>query len=278
MALNGSADRSAGALERAILALNSQRPKDAELIAGEVLKADPRHTRALYILGYALLMQGRPQEAIAALELAVRGQRDPEIDTQLGIALRQVGRHDDALSRLKHAAKRRPPFGPAFLELGSLLMTFERYDEAIEAFSRGVEVAPMLVDLPIQLGFTYLRCRNCANAKVAFARALNISPGSHAALFGMAKAHQEVGENRMAAEYFRRCLMSRSNDASAWLSLGHCLLELGDRDAGFECFRTVARSDPKRYGDALASLVKSSRGRFWLKPSAAAQFLSGTKN
>ncbi len=166
----------------------------------------------------------------------------------------------------------------ARMTLALFLRREQRYDEAIEALSRGVEVAPMLLDLPIQLGFAYLRCRNCANAKIAFARALNISPGSHAALFGMAKAHQEVGENRMAAEYFRRCLINRPNDASAWLSLGHCLLELGDRDVGFECFRTVARNDPKRYGDALASLVKSARGRFWLKPSAAAQFLSGKKN
>jgi tetratricopeptide (TPR) repeat protein len=275
---SGGRGRGDGALQRAIFALNTQRAKDAERIAGEVLKTDPHHVRAQHIFGCALLMQGRPREAVVALERAARRDHNPEISTQLGIALRQVGRHEDALSRLKLATKQRPLLGAAFLELGSLLTAMGRYDEATEALSRGVEVAPMMPDLPVELGFALLRCRNCADAKVAFARALSISPGSATALFGMAKAHQEVGENRVAAEYFRRCLMSRPDDAGAWLSLGHCLLELDDRDAGYECFRTASRGDPKRYGHALASLVKSARGRFWLKPSAAAQFLSGAKN
>ena len=266
------------ALQRAMSALNARRPSEAERIAGEVLKADPRHARALHIFGYALLMQGRSQDAIAALEPAARGSHDPEIDTQLAIALRQAGRNEDALSRLKRATKRRPPFVAAFQELGSLLSSMKRYDEAIEAYSRGLEVAPMMPDLSIQLGYVFLQRRDCANAKTAFARALSVAPGAAGALFGMGKAHQEVGENQAAIEYFRRCLMITPNDLGCWLNLGHCLLELGQRDAGYECFRTAARGDQKRYSSALTTLVKSGRGRFWLKPSAAERFLRGPKS
>ena len=185
---------------------------------------------------------------------------------------------EDAVGRLKLAIKRHPTDAAAFNELGYLLVLMGRYDEAADVLTQGLQIAPTMPQLSIQLGYAELSRRNCANAKVAFARALDIAPGSPTALFGMAKAHQEVGENRAAAEYFRRCLISRPGDADIWLSLGHCLLELGDRDAGYECFRTASRGDPKRYGCALASLVKSARGRFWVKPSAAAQFLSGRKN
>jgi tetratricopeptide (TPR) repeat protein len=277
MAPRGGVGRGDDALSRAMFALNSQRPNEAERIAGEVLKADPHHARALHIFGCALLMQGRARDAIAPLETAARGRRDPEIDTQLAVALRQTGRHDDALSRLKRATKRQPPYAVAFCELGSLLVEMERYDEAIEALGRGLEVAPMISDLSIQLGYIFLSRRNCADARVAFARALDISPGSFAALYGMAKAHQEVGECQTAAEYFRRCLTIRPDDAGLWLNLGQCLLEFGQRDAGYECFRTAASDDSKRYGNALASLVRSGRGRFWLKPSAAERYLQGTK-
>jgi tetratricopeptide (TPR) repeat protein len=273
----GPAGQGDAALAQAVSALNNRRPNDAERIAGAMLKSDPSHVGALNILGHALLAQGRPLDAIAALEPPARSQRDPQINTLLGAALRQAGRHEEALSRLKRVAKQRPPFGPALLELGSLLMAMERDDEAIEALSRGVEAAPMMLDMSLQLGFALLRSRNTEKAKTAFARALGLSPHSPTALFGMAKAHQETGENRQAAEYFRKCLMSRPNDAATWLSLGHCLLELGELDAGFECFRTVARNDRQRYGEALSSLVKSARGRFWLKPSAAAKFLSHPK-
>ena len=269
----GGAGRGDDALQRAVYALNNQNPGEAERIAGDILKAEPRHAQALYVLGGALLMQGRAEEAITSLETAARGRHDPAMDTQLAIALRQAGRPDDALARLKRTTKRHPAFAPALHELGRLLVAMERYDEAIEVLSRGVEIAPMMPQLSIQLGYALLSRRNCVEAKVAFARALDISPGSADALFGIAKAHRELGENEAAAEYFRRSLMSKSDDQAAWLSLGHCLLELGQFDAGIECFRTAARGDPRHYGNALSSLVASARGRFWLKPSAATQFL-----
>jgi len=271
----GGGGRGDDALSRAIFALNSQRPNEAERIAGEVLKADPRHARALHIFGCALLMQGRAEDAIAPLEVAARGGRDPEIDTRLATALRQAGRNEDALSRLKHATKRQPPYAPAFRELGALLVFLERYDEAIEVLRRGLEVAPMMAQLSIQLGYALLSRGTCADAKSAFARALEISLDSPDALFGMAKAHRNVGETQAAADYFRRYLVSSPSDQSAWLHLGHCLLELGQLNAGYECFRAVARGNPRRFGNALASLTASGRGRFWLKPSAAAQFLRG---
>jgi tetratricopeptide (TPR) repeat protein len=276
----GAAQRDA-ALERASFALNNQRPLDAERIAGEVLRTEPGQVRALHILGCALLAQGRAADAVAPLESAGRGKHDPEIDTALAMtlamALRQAGRLDEALSRLHRTAKRHPRFAPVFRDLGALLFAMGRHDEAIDALKRGLDVAPMMPDLSIELGSIFLHRRDCTNAKAAFARALSISPNSPEALFGFAKAHQEIGETEAAAGHFRRYLMLRPGDANAWLTFGHCLLELGQRDAGYDCFRAVARNAPDRYGDALAAFVASGRGRFWLRPSAAAKFLRGKK-
>jgi tetratricopeptide (TPR) repeat protein len=270
-----AARRGDEALQRATFALNNRRPEEAEQVAGEVLKAEPRNAKALRILGYALLMQGHAAAAIAALEGAVRGRHDPELETQLALALRQAGRNDDALARLKRATKRRPPYAPAFYELGCLLAAMKRHEEAIEALKSGLEVAPAMPELSIELGHVFLARRNPAAAKTAFARALAVAPNAASALWGMGKAHQQTGENPAAVAYFRQCLMQMPNDAGTWLNLGHSLLEIGDASAGYECFRTAARGDHKRYYSALTTLVKSGRGRFWLKPSAANRFLRG---
>jgi tetratricopeptide (TPR) repeat protein len=187
-------------LQRAMFALNSQRPGDAERIAGEVLKRDSRHSGALYILGCALLMQGRAGDAIAPLETAARGRHDPQIDTQLALALRQAGRDEDAVARLQRTLKRNPTFVPALHELGRLLVAMERYDEAIETLNQAIALAPLMPQLSIQLGYALLSRRKCAEAKAAFARALEISPGSADALFGIAKAHRELGENEATAK------------------------------------------------------------------------------
>jgi tetratricopeptide (TPR) repeat protein len=270
----GGANRGDDAVQRASLALNNQRPQEAEGIAREVLRADPRHAQALHILGYALLMQGRADDAVAALEPAARGQNNPQTDTQLALALRQAGRDEDALARLRRAIRPRPPYLPAFYELGRMLFSLKRFEEAVAVLRRALDIAPMMPDLSMQLGHVLLAQRNCAAAKGAFARALEISPGSAGALWGMGKAHQMLGESRAATEYFRRCLMQTPNDVGTLLNLGNSLVEAGELDAGFECFRAAARGgDDKRYAGALTTLVKSARGRFWLKPSDAARFL-----
>ena len=260
------------ALQQAAFALNGQRPGEAERISAEVLRVDPRDARALHIFGCAVLMQGRAADAIAPLEAAARIRHDPEIDMQLAAALRQAGRIDEALSRLRRAIKRQPPYPKAFYELGCALASTKHYDEAAEVFERGRDIAPVVAEFSIQLGRVFLERRDFAKAKHAFARVLEISPASHEALSGMALAHQGAGEHDKAADHFRRCLASKP-DPGTWLNLGRCLLRLGQLDEGYDCFRYAVRSDPKRYGSALGMLTKSARGRFWLKPSAAARFL-----
>jgi len=259
------------AIERAAFALNSQRPGEAERIVAEALKIDPRDTRALHIFGCALLMQGRIAEAVAPLEAAARDRHDPELDIQLAAALQQAGRIDDALSRLRRAIKRQPPYPKAFYELGCALASMKRYAEAVEIFSRGRDIAPMVAEFSIQIGRAFLEQRAFADAKRAFACALEISPAAHDALSGMALAHEGSGEYDKAADHFRRGLAAKS-DPDTWLNLGRCLLRLGQFDEGCECFRFAVRNAPTRYGKALGMLSKSARGRFWLKPSAAARF------
>ncbi len=265
-------------LQRASFALNGRRPEEAERIVQEILRAEPRNARALFILGAAQLTQGRLDDAIATLESAVRIKHDAEIDTMLAIALRRAGRNDDALSRLKRAIKREPPYAAAFLEFGNLLVEMDRHADAVDVLNRGIAIAPMMPQLPIQLGQAFLKRRDCSSARAAFAQALNIAPDSFEALFGIAKSHQEVGDNEPAIGYFRRCLMIRPDDPEILTNLGHGLLELGQIDQGYDCFRIAARGEHKRFGNALASLVKSGRGRFWLKPSAAQQFLRSSKS
>src|SRR6202158_839639 len=150
---------------------------------------------------------------------------------------------------------RRPPDAPAFHELGYALMLHEKYDEAIEALRRGLEIAPMMPQLSVQLGEEFLRRRTYGDAPADFARALEIAPQSADALFGIDTANQLLGEASAAADFYRRCLLFTPDDTACWLNLGHCLLQLGQIGAGYDCFRTAARGDPKRYGKALTSFA-----------------------
>jgi Flp pilus assembly protein TadD len=265
------------ALHRAKLALHNQRGNEAERIAREILGSVPDHYEGKQILGYALLMQGRAVEAIPPLSDLARTGRDPEIDTQLAIALRQTGRTDEALARLKRATKRRPPFSAAFHELGCQLYVLRRLDEAIGVVEQGVELAPIVPELLILLGNLYQARCDWNEAKAAIARALALAPHHPDAHYAMACVLAAGREFARAVDHLRSSLVGRPSDAQARLKLGTCLLELGQANAAMVSLRTATASGPQIYGKALQALVSSSHGRFWLRPSAAAKVFKGEK-
>jgi len=68
--------------------------------------------------------------------------------------------------------------------------------------------------------------------------------------------------------------MGDPGDVQARLQFAACLLESGDTDAALAALRAAVRSDPQVYGMSLKMMLSVSRGRFWLRPSAAARALS----
>ena len=262
------------ALRQASAAIHADRPADAERIASELLKANSGNRRAMQLLGTALLMQNRNEEAIAQLERVARQGRDPAVETQLAIALRELGRDEEAVARLRRAIKSKPPFPQAYFELGTLLASLGQTDEAIDVLKRAAEHAPSFVELWIELGSVYASRSRYAEAREAYSRALAIGANHQNALLGLAETLRNTGDYKGAAEIFRRVLEITPQHANARLGLGVCLLELGLTDPGFNNIR-MAAADPRMYGSALFAVSSIGRGRLWLRPSVAKKFLRG---
>jgi Flp pilus assembly protein TadD len=263
------------ALQSAGAAIQAGRLREAEHIAADVLKGNAGSLPALQLLGTALLMQGRGKEAIAPLERAARQSRDSATETRLAMALRQAGREDEARERLERALKRKPPFPPAFLELGNLLAALERCDEAIDILHQGLAVAPNFPDLLMELGRVYSVCGKNAEARVAFARSVALAPGNPDALYALARAFQAERDFTQAAETYRRLLASAPKDAAARIGLGICLAELGRGGEALDHLRTASGASTKMFGEAVGALVDAGKGRFWIRPSDAARALKG---
>jgi len=96
------------------MALQMQRPDEAERIAAGVLKADRGNALAAQVLGRALLVQNRAAEAVVPLERAARRSEDPAIETDLAGALAAAGPGEAARDLFRRTTARRPPFPPAF--------------------------------------------------------------------------------------------------------------------------------------------------------------------
>jgi Flp pilus assembly protein TadD len=129
------------------------------------------------------------------------------------------------------------------------------------------------VELSLDLGRFYLIRADARNAKIAFARALVNAPRDPRALHGSGLALLYEGELERAIERFRQVLAIQPDHPSAQLEVAHCLLQLGRSEDAISSLRAMVRGAPHHYGKALKALVSASRGRFWMRPSAAAQFL-----
>jgi tetratricopeptide (TPR) repeat protein len=261
------------ALESAVFALRMQRPDEAERLAEGVLKSNRGNALAAEVLGRALLMQNRADEAIVPLERAARRGDHPAIETLLATALAATGRSDEALDLLRRAMARRPPFPPAFLETAGQLSKIGRLDEAIAALESGLALTPDAVDLQMELGFVNIKRNDRGKARAMFLQVLAAAPERHDALVALAKVMALDGEYAAAADIYRRALGLRPDDTVTRNNLGLCLLEMDQRDAGEASLRAAMGGDSQMAGRAITSLAAASHGRFFLRPSAAAKFL-----
>jgi len=253
--------------------IDRSRPDEADRIARDVLRRHPQHAGALHLLGLALLIQKHPREAVDPLAEAARDTTNPLLETHYALALRDVGRKDEAIDWLKRAISRKPVFASAFHELGLIFCGLRRYDDAEAVLKQGIELAPGVAELSVELGGVYICRAEPANAKAAFARALALAPDHVRALHGCGTAFLFEGEFERAAEQFRQVLARIPEHLRARLSLANCLLELGRFEAGVTELRAIVRSSPQNYGTALKMLASSRRGRLWLRPSMAAAFM-----
>ena len=256
--------------------MQNGRAEETERIAAEALKQNPDDPRATYLYCHALYLQGRGPAAIEQLERALQKNRSPILETQLGMILRHVGRLDEALKRLDNATASQPPFPPAFLEYGSLLLQLNRRDDAIAILERGLSLAPNFSDILVQLGSAHAARGDRNTAAEFFARAIASMPNDPSTIFDYACLMKNSCCFPQAAELFKRVLAADPSDSLARLALGICLIETGQTEPGLENLSAASKTNAKMFGQTVNAIASAGKGRFWLRPSAARRFLTGT--
>jgi tetratricopeptide (TPR) repeat protein len=261
------------ALQQAAHTMQTGRPAETERIAGALLQRNPGDEQAAQLYGYALYMQGRGEEAIAPLERAAQQNRSAQLETQLAMVLRQAGRADDALKHFARAIKRQPPFPPAFLEYGNLLLRSRRLDEAIDVLQKGVALAPNFAELRAQLGAALSARGEHDAARPNFARAVVNAPPDLDTLFNLGQTMRDSGAFAQAADIYRRLLAIAPAETGARVALGICQIESGESEAGYANLRAVDAADPRLFSQTLRGLADAGHGRLWLRLSDAKEFL-----
>jgi Flp pilus assembly protein TadD len=144
--------------------------------------------RASNLLGRALVVAGRPDEAATAFRETLRMHPDDADGTGgLGQALMNGGHLEEALGPLSTYAQGAPQSGPAHFNLGLTLMKLHRFEEALSELSKAASLNPRDPAPHANLATTYVQFGRFDEAIAEFrqASALESDPGARNEIAGV---------------------------------------------------------------------------------------------
>jgi len=177
-------------------------------------------------LGAALHDDGRFEEAAARYRraLAIAPDYVPAINN-LGVTLRAMGRLDEAIRVYGDGLGRRSDYPDLHFNLANALLAAGRRDEAAEHFRLAAAGEPDAAGAHNNLGTALAEQGRLAEAAAAFERALVVEPTSARAHRNLGNVLAGLGRGEEALGHLRRAVELAPGDAEAHYDLGVFLLE-----------------------------------------------------
>jgi tetratricopeptide (TPR) repeat protein len=146
-------------------------------------------------LGRALMDLGRVDEAMVHYEEALRIAPDYwTARINYGNALVSAGRWDEAKAEFEKAAEIDPTSAPAFTNLGNVYMRLGQFEHAIEQYEKAIQLDPSTAETYNGLGACYFQMGKYVDAKNEFEKVLIINPGHEKARQNLAAARARLTE------------------------------------------------------------------------------------
>ncbi len=225
--------------------VNQERLSEAERETRALLAMHPNAGMLWKILGVTLLRQGK--DALQPLRRTIELMpHDGEAHGNLGAALHDVGRWDEALISLRRALEIQPHNVEALVDAGDALRALGQAREAAGLYQRALELSPRLVEAHNNLGNSLLELGRHDGALACYRRALELKPHDEQILCNLGNAHRKLGQREEAVASYRQALTLNPGRVEALNGLGDVLRDLGQRREAVSLYARAVESDPKR--------------------------------
>jgi Flp pilus assembly protein TadD len=145
---------------------------------------------------------------------------------------------------------RSPDDAGARNNLGNALVDDGRLDEAIEEFRAASRISPGYSDPHQNLGNVLTRMGRDADAVSEYRQALPGNPGNANVLLNLGRALRKTGDAAGATDAFDRALGGHSESSVVWYDLGSAFMDEGQSDKALAAFGKALALRPD-YPDAL---------------------------
>jgi len=180
----------------------------------------------------------------------------------LGMALSQQGRRDEAMGEFREALRIDPVYVKAHNNLGNAFFQSGQAEEAATQFREALQTNPEYAEAHNGLGTVLSQQGHMEEAMTEFREALRIKPDYAEACNGFGVAFFRLGRTEEAVAQFREALRIKPAYATAHNGLGVALFQLGRADEAIAEYREAVRINPS-YAEAGYNLgnVLSQQGR-----------------
>ena len=196
-------------------------------------------------LGNALLQKGKMDEAMVQFQKALQINPDyAEAHNNLGTALAQKGKVDEAIAQFQKAMQIKPDLAEAHNNLGNALLQKGNVDEAVVQYQKALQIKPDFAEACYNLGKTLLEKGKVDEAMVHFQKALQIKPDYAEARNGLGNALLQKGNVDEAVVQYLKALQIKPDLAEAHNNLGAALFQQGKVDEAIAQYQRALQINP----------------------------------
>ena len=182
-----------------------------------------RITQALTALGMVESRTGDAAAMTTFRKVVALDARSFDAHLNLGIALADAGRSEDALAEFSEAVKLAPDQAAPHYNKGRVLGQLHRYAEALPELQRTCVLDPASPDAWYRVGIARRELKQYNEAVTALQKALQLAPENADASYLLGQSYQSLGKMDDALAAWRGALQSDPKNQQALYSLVRAL-------------------------------------------------------
>lgn len=242
-------DGTAACLQAAVTHHRQNDLAQAERLYRDLLAMRPEDFDALHLLGVIALQRGEADTAVALIGRAIeRNDGVPAAHSNLGLALRSLGRHKDALACFRRAVELKPGFTEAIVSQGLVYQDMARPQDALACFNEVVRCKPDCPVSQFNRGSVLQDLGRFEDALVAFDQAIRLRPDFAEAFNNRGNALRQLGRREEALDSFAQALRIRPDLPDVLSNCANLLREMGRLEEALRCAEEALRIKPDFIG------------------------------
>ena len=165
-------------------------------------------------------------------------------ENNLGTALQERKRYDEAIAHHERAIAIQPGYAPAYNNLGAALKAAGRTSEAVDRYKQALELKPDFASASYNLANALLEQGQAGASAAGFREALKSAPNSVEAHNNLGAALAAKGDAAGAIAEFRAAVAIDDRSAKAHRNLGNLLIDIGARSEGLRHLERASALEP----------------------------------